>query len=195
MAIKQYHYGCPQGRRGRGCHLKKQPHTKFYIYACNPDRLSQLSHFITIFTIFRHFNKKWDFWQFCCCSCKYAAICGNTAFKQLAFPRIVIITSTSISQILCYLMHAVQIYSVCCKMPTMLHICCSMQLHPDFCIHELSKSVLKHNWVILKIYLPFLGIVTKTEIFNNFWCCSCKYAAICCNTAFEQWAFPRIFYY
>ena len=89
-------------------------------------------------------------------------------------------------------MHAVPIYWVCCKIATMLHICCSMQLQPDFCIQELSQTVFKHNWVILYLNLPFLGILTNNEIFNNFCCCSCKYAAICSNTAFQQWAFPRI---
>ena len=92
---------------------------------------------------------------------------------------------TPIYQISCLFMHAVPIYWVCCKKATMLQICCSMQLQPDFCIQELSQTVFKHNWVILKLYLPFLGILTKNEIFNNFCCCSCKYAAICCNTAYN----------
>ena len=99
---------------------------------------------------------------------------------------------TPIYQISCHFIHAVPIYWVCCKKATMLHICCSMQRQPDFCIQELSQTVFKHNWVILKLYLPFLGILTKNEIFNNFCCCSCKYAAICCNTAFKQWAFHII---
>ena len=86
---------------------------------------------------------------------------------------------TPIYQMSCLFMHAVSIYWVCCKIATMLHICCSMQLQPVFFIQELSQTVFKNNWVILKLNLPSLGILTKNEIFDNICCCSCKYAAIC----------------
>ena len=84
-----------------------------------------------------------------------------------------------IYQIWCHFMHAVPIYWVCCKIATMLHICCSMQLQPDFRIQELSQTVFKHNWVILYLYW------TLKKIWNFVWFLT-SMLQICCNMQLLQ---------
>ena len=74
---------------------------------------------------------------------------------------------TPIYQISGFFMHAVAIYWVCCKMNSMLHICCCMLQHPFFLFFAVSNILFNIIIAYMHCHKPFLSVPERYNICCN----------------------------